>query len=99
VPPNLEQLAGPGVDRRWKKLTIEQQRDVVRLLLDVTVLPSKRPRGSTGFAPTPCASNGAPDLGDNESRGAARIQRPVSKAPSDPVRESAAPVVSCGFGL
>jgi site-specific DNA recombinase len=51
VPPNLEQLAGAGVDRRWKQLTVEQCRDVIRLLVDVTVLPSTRPRGSTGFDP------------------------------------------------
>jgi site-specific DNA recombinase len=51
VPPNLEQFAGAGVDRRWKQLTVEQCRDVIRLLVDVTVLPSTRPRGSTGFDP------------------------------------------------
>jgi site-specific DNA recombinase len=56
IPPNLEQLAGEGVDARWDALLdqpggIEKCREIVRLLLDITVLPSKRPRGSTGFDP------------------------------------------------
>jgi site-specific DNA recombinase len=51
VPPIVRDLAGKNVDQRWDKLTIEQQRDVVRLLVDVTVLPSKRPPGTRGFDP------------------------------------------------
>jgi site-specific DNA recombinase len=51
IPPNLDDLAGEGVDRRWDALSIEQRREVVRLLLDVTVLPSTRPPGSRGFDP------------------------------------------------
>jgi site-specific DNA recombinase len=49
VPPNVGDLAGEGVDARWDALSIEQQREIVRLLLDVTVLPDTRPRGSRGF--------------------------------------------------
>jgi site-specific DNA recombinase len=51
IPPNIEELAGDGVDERWDALTVEQRREVIRLLLDITVLPSTRPRGSTGFDP------------------------------------------------
>jgi len=51
VPPNIGELAGEGVDERWDALSIEQQRDVIRVLMDVTVLPSTRPRGTTGFDP------------------------------------------------
>jgi site-specific DNA recombinase len=51
VPPNLGELAGAGVDQRWDALSVEQQREIVRLLLDVTVLPDIRPRGSRGFDP------------------------------------------------
>jgi hypothetical protein len=51
IPPNLAALAGEGVDERWDALSVEQQREVVRLLLDVTVLPDTRPRGSRGFDP------------------------------------------------
>jgi DNA invertase Pin-like site-specific DNA recombinase len=49
VPPVVQDLAGAGVDARWDALTIEQRRDVVRALLDITVKPSKRPRGARGF--------------------------------------------------
>jgi site-specific DNA recombinase len=52
IPPNLDELAGEGVDARWNSLTVEQRREVVRVLLDVTVLPDKRPRGSRGFDPS-----------------------------------------------
>ena len=51
IPPNIGDLAGLGVDERWDALTVEQRREVIRVLLDVTVLPSTRPRGSTGFDP------------------------------------------------
>jgi site-specific DNA recombinase len=51
IPPNIVDLAGEGVDERWDALKVEQQREVVRLLLDVTVLPDTRPRGSRGFDP------------------------------------------------
>jgi site-specific DNA recombinase len=51
IPPNIVDLAGEGVDERWDALNVEQRREVVRLLLDVTVLPSTRPRGATGFDP------------------------------------------------
>jgi site-specific DNA recombinase len=51
VPPNIVDLAGEGVDERWDALSVEQRREVVRLLLDVTVLPSTRPRGMRGFDP------------------------------------------------
>jgi hypothetical protein len=51
IPPNIVDLAGEGVDERWDALSVEQQREVVRLLLDVTVLPDTRPRGSRGFDP------------------------------------------------
>jgi site-specific DNA recombinase len=51
VPPNLDELAGPGVDARWDALTIEQQREVVRVLLTVTVLPTTKPKGSREFDP------------------------------------------------
>jgi DNA invertase Pin-like site-specific DNA recombinase len=49
VSPFVRDLAGEGVDERWDALTIEQRREVVRLVVDVTVLPSTRPRGSRGF--------------------------------------------------
>lgn len=49
VPAVVRDLAAG--DREWDDLTIEQRREVVRLLLDVTVLPSKRPHGSRGFDP------------------------------------------------
>jgi site-specific DNA recombinase len=51
IPPNIADLAGEGVDERWDALTVEQQREVIRVLVDVTVLPTTRPRGSTGFDP------------------------------------------------
>lgn len=51
VPPNIGELAGPGIDERWDALSVEQRREVIRVLLDVTVMPSTRPRGSTGFDP------------------------------------------------
>jgi site-specific DNA recombinase len=51
VPPNISDLAGEGIDRRWDTLSVEQRREIVRLLLDVTVLPDTRPRGSRGFDP------------------------------------------------
>jgi len=51
VPPNLAALTGEGVDERWDTLSIEQQREIVRLLLDVTVMPDTRPKGSRGFDP------------------------------------------------
>jgi DNA invertase Pin-like site-specific DNA recombinase len=51
VPPIVSDLAGIGVDARWDAITIEQRREVVRALLDVTVLPSTRPRGSRGLDP------------------------------------------------
>jgi site-specific DNA recombinase len=51
VSPAVSDLAGEGVDRRWDRLTIEQRREIIRLLLDITVLPSKRPTGSRGFDP------------------------------------------------
>ena len=51
IPPNIVDLAGEGVDARWDALSVEQRREVVRLLLDVTVLPDSRPRGSRGFDP------------------------------------------------
>jgi len=51
IPPNIGDLAGEGIERRWDALSIEQRREVVRLLLDVTVLPTTKPRGSTGFDP------------------------------------------------
>jgi hypothetical protein len=44
-------LAGEGVDERWDAMTVEEQGDVIRVLLDVTVLPSTKPRGSRGFDP------------------------------------------------
>ena len=50
--PALADLAGAGVDRRWDALGIEQRREVLRTLLDVTVLPSKRLKGSRGFDPS-----------------------------------------------
>jgi site-specific DNA recombinase len=51
VPPNLAELVGDGVDARWDALSVEQQREVVRVLVDITVLPSTRPSGSRGFDP------------------------------------------------
>jgi hypothetical protein len=51
VSPVVEQLAGKGADARWDALSVEQRREVVRVLLHVTVLPSKRASGSTGFDP------------------------------------------------
>jgi DNA invertase Pin-like site-specific DNA recombinase len=50
--PLLDDLAGADIDTRWDALQLEQQREVVRLLLDITVLPSKRKPGSRGFDPT-----------------------------------------------
>ncbi|MER7994919.1 MULTISPECIES: recombinase family protein [Micromonospora] len=37
VPPLLRDLVGPGVEQRWERLTIGQQREVVTLLLDLRV--------------------------------------------------------------
>jgi DNA invertase Pin-like site-specific DNA recombinase len=51
VPPNLDALAGEGVDARWDALTIEQRREVVRVLVHVTVLPTTKPKGTRGFDP------------------------------------------------
>ncbi len=51
VPKLVHDLAGEGVDSRWDALGIEQKREVVRALVDITVLPSERPRGSRGFDP------------------------------------------------
>ena len=51
VSPVIEELAGEGIDARWDALTMEHRREVVRLLVDVTVLPSQRPRGARGFDP------------------------------------------------
>ena len=51
VSPVVAELAGAGVDARWDALTVEQRREIVRVLLHVTVLPTTRPRGSTGFDP------------------------------------------------
>jgi site-specific DNA recombinase len=51
VPPNLDKLGGEGVDARWDALTVEQQREVVRVLLLVTVLPTTKPKGSREFDP------------------------------------------------
>jgi hypothetical protein len=47
----LDDLAGADIDTKWDALNIEQQREVVRTLLDITVLPSKAKRGSRGFDP------------------------------------------------
>jgi site-specific DNA recombinase len=49
--PAVASLAGEGVDARWDALTVEQRREVVRLLMHMTVLPSTRPQGSKGFDP------------------------------------------------
>jgi site-specific DNA recombinase len=49
--PLIDDLAGADVDTRWDRLNIEQQREVVRTLLDITVLPSTRKSGSRGFDP------------------------------------------------
>lgn len=51
IPPNIADLAGDDVDKRWDALTVEQRREVIRVLADITVLPTTRPRGSTGFDP------------------------------------------------
>lgn len=51
VPPNISELAGEGVDGRWDALSVEQKREVIRVLVDITVLPSTRPRGSRDFDP------------------------------------------------
>jgi site-specific DNA recombinase len=51
IPPNIGDLAGEGVDERWDALTVEQRREVIRVLLDITVLPSTLPRGARGFDP------------------------------------------------
>jgi hypothetical protein len=51
IPPNIGDLAGEGVGERWDALKVEQRREVIRVLVDVIVLPSTRPRGSTGFDP------------------------------------------------
>jgi site-specific DNA recombinase len=51
VPPNIADLVGEGVDERWDALSVEQRREVVRLLLDITVKPTTKPRGSRGFDP------------------------------------------------
>ncbi|WP_200216139.1 recombinase family protein [Micromonospora coerulea] len=37
VPPLVRDLVGPGVEQRWERLTIGQQREVVSLLLDLRV--------------------------------------------------------------
>jgi hypothetical protein len=58
VPPNIAELAGEGVDERWDAMTVEQQRDVIRVLLDVTVLPSTKPRGSRDLDPDATSANG-----------------------------------------
>jgi site-specific DNA recombinase len=49
--PLVEDLAGADIDTRWDALNIEQQREVVRTLLDITVLPATRKSGSRGFDP------------------------------------------------
>jgi hypothetical protein len=49
-------LAGEGVEDPWDALSTEQKREVVRILLDVTVLPSTRPTGSRGFDPDAMAN-------------------------------------------
>ena len=51
VAPLIAGLAGGTAAERWDALTIEQRREVVRLLADVTVLRSTRPRGTKGFDP------------------------------------------------
>ena len=51
VSPVVANLVGKGADARWDALTVEQQREVVRALLHITVLPSTRPRRSRGFDP------------------------------------------------
>jgi site-specific DNA recombinase len=51
VSPAVVDLAGEGADARWDALTVEQRRELVRVLLHVTVLPTTRPRGSNGFDP------------------------------------------------
>jgi DNA invertase Pin-like site-specific DNA recombinase len=51
ISPLVTEVAGKDVDARWDRLTIEQQREVIRTLLDVVVLPDPRPRGSRGFDP------------------------------------------------
>jgi site-specific DNA recombinase len=51
VPPNIGDLAGDGVDERWDALSVEQRREVIRVLVDITVLPSTKPSGSRGFDP------------------------------------------------
>jgi site-specific DNA recombinase len=51
IHPNIGELAGAGVDERWDALTVEQRREVMRVLVDITVLPSTLPRGASGFDP------------------------------------------------
>jgi DNA invertase Pin-like site-specific DNA recombinase len=48
--PVLADLAGPGVEARWDALDITEQREAVRLLVDVIVHPDPR-RGHNGFNP------------------------------------------------
>jgi hypothetical protein len=60
VSPAVVELAGPGIDARWDDLTVEQRREIVRVLLHVVVLPSTRGRAARpGSTRTPCASSGA----------------------------------------
>jgi hypothetical protein len=47
----LRDLCRAHHDARWDALTIEQRREVVRLLFDVTVAKSTLPRGARGFDP------------------------------------------------
>lgn len=42
APPPLPELDGVDVGARWDELPVATQRDVVRLLMDITVMPSAR---------------------------------------------------------
>lgn len=49
VPPLVRKLVGPGVEERWERLTIGQQREVVSLLLELRV--GKTYRGARKLDP------------------------------------------------
>ncbi|MFR9777310.1 recombinase family protein [Micromonospora sp. MS34] len=49
VPPLVRDLVGPGVEQRWERLNIGQQREVVSLLLDLRV--GKTYRGARSLDP------------------------------------------------
>jgi site-specific DNA recombinase len=49
--PLLAEVSGPGAAERWDALDIGAKREVVRAVVDVTVLPDERRRGMRGLNP------------------------------------------------